>query len=64
MDTRVDGPLAGLLLGVANTFGATALVWAALYGLGCIAATLRRRPAEEATMRVQMIAGVVWEGLG
>jgi hypothetical protein len=37
MDTRIAGPLAGLLLRGANAFGATGLVAAALYGLGRIA---------------------------
>jgi len=37
MDARITGLLAGLLLGGANAFGATALVSALLYGLACIA---------------------------
>jgi hypothetical protein len=41
MYTRITGSLAGLLIGGANNFGATALVAAASYGLGCIAASLR-----------------------
>jgi hypothetical protein len=56
MDTRITGPLAGLLLGGANTFGATALVGAAFYGFGCIAARLRSFWFPHKT-RSQMIAG-------
>jgi hypothetical protein len=52
MDTRIGG----LLLGGANTFGATALVGAAFYGLGCIAARLRSFWFPHKT-RGQMIAG-------
>jgi hypothetical protein len=40
METRIADLLAGLLLGGANAFSATALVLAALCGLGCIAAQL------------------------
>jgi hypothetical protein len=42
MDTRLTDLLAGLLLGGANAFGATALVVAAFYGFDCIASARSR----------------------
>jgi hypothetical protein len=41
MDARITDLVAGLLLGGANAFGATALVMAAIYGLGFVGARFR-----------------------
>jgi hypothetical protein len=40
MDTRITDLRDGFLLGGANAFGGTALMLAALYSLGCLAAQL------------------------